>query len=358
MARRVTKSTKSKKAASPAKKAAKARAPKKAAKAKKGTSKSTAKKPKRSASKKAAPKKAVPKKAVHKKAAPRKAVPKKAASKKAAPKKKALPKPAKPRAKASKSVKKRAKKAAKPAIKKSVKKVVKAVKPAKKVTKPAAKKSAKAERPAATKAKQTKARPAAKPARRLPPPKPAPKPKRRAKSKPSPAELEALRVAKELRQAQERQLARYDKAIRAFNSRRFQTALTLFEKVAAGPDSTFGDRARVHIQICRRQTQTRKVKFKTADEYYNYGIRLINERRFEEANRSIAQALKRQPRAAHIHFAAAVVGALTQDIDSTYKSLKKAIDLDPHNRVLALNDADLASVADEPAIAQLLHGDR
>jgi tetratricopeptide (TPR) repeat protein len=315
MARRVTKSTKVKKPASPAKKAAKARAPKKAAKAKKGASKSTAKQPKRSAAKKAAPKKA--------------------AGKKVVPKKKALPKPAKPRAKASK-----------------------AVKPAKKGAKPAIKKSAKAARPAVKKAKHTKARPAVKRAPKPPPRRPAAKPKPRAKSKPTPAELEALRIAKELRQAQERQLGHYDKAIRAFNSRRFQTALTLFEKVAAGPDSTFGDRARVHIQVCRRQTQTRKVKLKTADELYNYGIQLINERRFQEASRCIAQALKRQPRGAHIHFAAAVVGALTQDTESTYKSLKKAIELDPHNRVLALNDTDLASVADEPAIAKLLHGDR
>lgn len=317
MARRVTKSTKSKKAASPAKKAAKARAPKKAAKA----TKSTAKQPKRSAAKKAAPKKA--------------------ASKKVVPKKKAPPKPAK----ASKFVKK----AAKPA-KKSAKPVLK--KSAKKATKPAIKKSSKAVRPAAKNTKQTKTQPVAKPARILPRPKP------RARSKPSPAEVEALRVAKETRQAQERQLHHYDKAIRAFNSRRFQTALNLFEKVAAGPDSTFGDRARIHIQICQRQMQTRKVKFKTADEHYNYGIRLINERRFEEASRSFDQALKIQPRAAHVHFAAAVVGALTQDIESTFKSLKKAIDLDPRNRVLALNDADLASVANEPAIAQLLHGDR
>ncbi len=356
MARRVAKSKKTKKAASPAKKAGKARAPKKVAKAKKSASKSTAKKPKRSAAKKAIPKKAAPKKAASKKARP-----KKAASKKVASKKKALPKPAKPRAKASKPVKKTVKKAVKPAVKKSVKKAAKPAKKStkpvikrsvKKATKPTTKRSAKATQPAAKKAKQTKTQRAVKPARILPRPKP------RAKSKPSPAELEALRVAKELRQAQARQLGHYDKAIRAFNSRRFQTAHTLFEKVAAGPDSTFGDRARIHIQICQRQTQTRKVKLKTADEHYNYGIQLINERRFEEASRRIAQALKMQPRAAHVHFAAAVVGALTQDIESTAKSLKKAIDLDPHNRVLALNDADLASVADEPAIAKLLHGDR
>ena len=319
MARRATKSKKSKKGASSAKKAVKVRAPKKTAK-KKPVSKKTAKKKSAPKSKAKPSKRAAPKKSASKKAAPKKA----AARKKVAPKKKTAPK----------------------THAKSAKKVVK---PAKK----AGKKSAKAVRPAAN-AKQSKARPPVKRTMRpiVPPPKP------RAKSKPSPAELEALRIAKELRKAQEQQSAQYDKAIRAFNSRRFQSALTLFEKVAEGPDSTFGDRARVHIEICRRQTQSRKVKFKTADEYYNYGIRLINERRLDEASRSIAQALKMQPKGAHIHFAAAVLGALSQDIERTAKSLKKAIDLDPRNRVLALNDSDLASVADDPAIAQLLHGDR
>jgi hypothetical protein len=37
------------------------------------------------------------------------------------------------------------------------------------------------------------------------------------------------------------------------------------------------------------------VKLKTADEFY-YGIRLINERRFDEAGKSLNQALKIQPR--------------------------------------------------------------
>ena len=153
-----------------------------------------------------------------------------------------------------------------------------------------------------------------------------------------------------------RQADFYEKASRAFNARRFQSALTLFEKAAAGPDLTFSNRARVYVAICRRQTKPRKVKLKTADEFYNYGIQLVNAHQFDEAGRSLTRALKLQPRGAHIHFAVAVLGALTQDATAACKSLKRAIELDPRNRVLALNDADLATVVKEPAIARLLHG--
>ena len=112
----------------------------------------------------------------------------------------------------------------------------------------------------------------------------------------------------------------------------------------------------MHVAICRRQVKPTKVNLKTADEFYHYGIRLINERRFEEAEKSFQQALKKQPRGGHIHFALAVLSALKRDAAGAYKNLKRAIELDPRNRVLALNDTDLATVVHDPAIAQLLHG--
>jgi len=300
MARRVTKPTPKTKKAAPAKKAARDSSPKKSAVKKGSATKTTSKEAAKG------PKAAPPKKAVKKKGAPK------------APQKKA----SKPQTPATKV----------PATK--AKKVVASKPPAK----------------AAAPAKPT-SKPSTRKAKVAPPPKPVPRPK------PSAAELEALRIAKERREAQDRQSEYYDKAIKAFHGRKFQRALGWFEKVEAGPDITLRDRARVHVEICRRQTETRKVKLKTADELYNYGIQLINERRFQEAGQNIAQALKVQPRAAHIHFAAAVVAALTRDTEAAYKSLKKAIELDPRNRVLALNDSDLASVTGDPAIAQLLHGD-
>jgi tetratricopeptide (TPR) repeat protein len=256
-----------------------------------------------------------------------------------------------------KASRKAATKAAKPAKAGSrtapKKKTAKRAASSKKVVKPAVA-PRKAKKPAAA----TKAAAARKTARRVskapavaPRPVEPPKP-----SKLTPAQIEELRISKERRKAQERQADYYDKASGAFQARHFQRALTLFEKAAEGPDSTLTDRARVHISICQQQVKPLLVKLKTADEFYHYSIRLINERRFDEAGKSLNQALKIQPRGAHIHFAAAVLAALTRDTAGTYKNLKRAIELDPRNRVAALNDTDLAAAAKDPAISQLLHG--
>lgn len=225
-------------------------------------------------------------------------------------------------------------------------KVIKAAVALRKAKKPLA-----ATKPAAAKkaARGVSKAPAVAPRPVEPPPPPRP-------PKLTPAQIEELRISKERRKAQERQADFYDKASGAFQARHFQRALTLFERAAEGPDSTLTDRARVHISICQQQVKPRLVKLKTADEFYHYSIRLINERRFDEAGKSLNQALKIQPRGAHIHFAAAVLGALTRDLVGTYKSLKRAIELDPRIRVSALNDTDLAAAAKDPAISQLLHG--
>ena len=211
------------------------------------------------------------------------------------------------------------------------------------VTKKAAKKKV-------AKTNRSKA-PAKKPAKR--PVRIAPRPK---PSAPTPGEKERLKAAQALRESEGRQAKIYGKGVKSFNSKRYPQALKLFEEVAAGPHPSLRHRAGVYVEICRQRLRPRKVKFKTADEYYNYGIQLVNERRLDEAESQFRHALKMQPKAAHVHLASAVLGALSGNIEKTYKSLKKAIDLDPRSRVLALNDADLSSVLNEPAIAELLHG--
>jgi tetratricopeptide (TPR) repeat protein len=185
-------------------------------------------------------------------------------------------------------------------------------------------------------------------ARRAPPKPPPPR-------KPSPAELARLQQAKELRESEERQTSQYDKAVEYFNDRRFDRALSYFEKAAEGPLVEFRHRAKVHAEICRQQRQRNEPKLKTAEEHYNYGVQLMNERRLDEAERHLERALKLEPKAGYLHFAAAVLGALSGNTEASYQSLKRAIQLDPQNRILALRDADLAPVVRQSPFAELLH---
>jgi hypothetical protein len=50
--------------------------------------------------------------------------------------------------------------------------------------------------------------------------------------------------------------------------------------------------------------------------------------------------------------------ALSGDLDAAYENLRRAIDLDPRNRIIARRDADLAHLADRPPLVALLYPER
>ena len=173
---------------------------------------------------------------------------------------------------------------------------------------------------------------------------------------PPPAiDKQAELAAKAERQLEQRQSEYYEKAVEYFNTRKFSRALPLLEKAAEGPNTTLRHRAHVYADICRRQISNEKVDLKTADDHYNYGVKLMNDRRLQEAEQHLQRALRLAPKAGHVLYANAVLSALQGNAESAFGNLKKAIEIDPLNRVLALNDADLGSVMGHPPIAQLLH---
>jgi tetratricopeptide (TPR) repeat protein len=171
---------------------------------------------------------------------------------------------------------------------------------------------------------------------------------------PPPVDKHAEQAAKAERQLEQRQTEYYEKAVAYFNARKFSRALPLMEKAAEGPNVTLRHRARVYADICRQQVHSEKVELKTADDHYNYGVKLMNDRRLEEAERHLQRALRLAPKAGYLHYANAVLSALQGNAESAFVNLKRAIEIDPLNRVLARNDADLGSIMSHPPIAQLL----
>ena len=162
----------------------------------------------------------------------------------------------------------------------------------------------------------------------------------------------ALKAAE--RRAAEKQSGHYGKAVSHFNNRRFKRALPWFAKALEGPNTNLRHRAEVHSQICRRQIKSDKVKLKTVDDYYNYGIRLVNDRQLEEAERHFQKALKMAPDGDHLHYAFAIVRALSGDAEGASANLKRAIELNGRNRLLARSDPDFSGIARHPLISELL----
>ncbi len=171
---------------------------------------------------------------------------------------------------------------------------------------------------------------------------------------------EAARVRKRaqdariVRQLSERQAAHYEVAVGHLNSRNFVQARSRFEKAADGPDTTLRHRAKIYAEICRSRIETRKLRLKSVDDYYNYGIKLMNDRQLDEAERHLGEALRLDPRADHVYYATAVLHAIRGNTAGVHQSLTRAIELNPRNRPLALNDSDLATVREDPSISDLL----
>jgi tetratricopeptide (TPR) repeat protein len=158
--------------------------------------------------------------------------------------------------------------------------------------------------------------------------------------------------------SEEEHLELFEKAMEAFRAEDFAKALELFEASSDGPDGPLRHRSKVHARICRQRIGSDTVDLKTADDHYNYAIRLINDRRLDEATDHLNKALGLTKRpAAHVHYGLAVVAALQEDAEESYSKLREAIEIDPQQRLIARRDPDFAGISGAAPIAELLAGD-
>jgi tetratricopeptide (TPR) repeat protein len=154
------------------------------------------------------------------------------------------------------------------------------------------------------------------------------------------------------------QLGAFESAMKFFHARRFEQARELFTAAAEGPERDIAQRARLHIAMCDRRLQQGSVSLSSAEEYYNYGVALINTRNLLEARASLEKALEMAPNTDHIHYALALAQALSGDFTSAHQNLKRAIDLEPRNRTIARQDADFAPLANLHPFDTLLYPEK
>src|SRR5271165_2396274 len=85
----------------------------------------------------------------------------------------------------------------------------------------------------------------------------------------------------------QRQLAGFEAAMKQFHARNFKPARELFEQAAQGPERDVAQRAKLHITMCDRRLQQDVKPLGSAEEYYTYGIAMMNARKFAEARASL-----------------------------------------------------------------------
>jgi tetratricopeptide (TPR) repeat protein len=156
----------------------------------------------------------------------------------------------------------------------------------------------------------------------------------------------------------QKQLAAFESAMRLFHSRHLQQARDLFQQALDGPERDVAQRARLHIAMCDRRLRQDAPTLRSADDYYNYGIALINTRRLSEARQHLERALEIAPGADHIHYALALAQALSGDLSGAHENLRRAIEIEPRNRIIARQDADFAPLANQPPFDALLYPEK
>lgn len=161
-------------------------------------------------------------------------------------------------------------------------------------------------------------------------------------------------AAVEMRNAAQAQLKLFEQAVRLFHARNFREARELFEKAQNGPNREMAHNAELHIRMCDRRLERPAVDLKTAEDHYNYGVAMINTRNLAEAHQHLENALRMEPEADHVLYALALCKGLAGDVDGAHEQLKRAIELEPRNRIAARQDADFALFSDQPQMQQLL----
>jgi len=161
-----------------------------------------------------------------------------------------------------------------------------------------------------------------------------------------------------LRETGPRQMESFEEGMRLFHARKFQQAKELFVQAARGPERAVTHRAGLHARMCEQRLESAGPVLNTPEEHYNYAITLINSRDLGTAQKHLRAALDADATADHVLYALAACQSLGGDLQPAYENLKRAIDLQPRNRLAARQDPDFAAMAEHPAFIRLLYPDR
>ncbi len=135
----------------------------------------------------------------------------------------------------------------------------------------------------------------------------------------------------------------YEQGVEALQQREYARATQLLASVLERyPDEKeLHERVRLYLNVCRRQAAPPDPTPKTPEERVYAATLAINAGAYDTGLSQLQLALQADPANDHIHYMLGVVCALRKDFASALSHLQRAIELNPENRFLALQDADL-----------------
>ena len=156
----------------------------------------------------------------------------------------------------------------------------------------------------------------------------------------------------------QKQLSTFEQAMKLFHARNLKEARELFQLAAQGPERDVANRARLHVSMCDRRLEQATVSLGSAEDCYNYGIALLNARNAAEARVHLERGLAMAPGADHILYALALAQVMSGELLAASENLRRAIELEPRNRIMARQETDFAHLANQPPFDSLLYPEK
>ena len=180
------------------------------------------------------------------------------------------------------------------------------------------------------------------------------KPARRAEpSEPAP---EVSAAAKVRRERSARALQLYEQGIDAMQRRNFSAAdATLREVVADYPEEReLRERARVYLRVCERESSPPVPQPQSLKERTYAATLALNRGSLDEAVRHLDAAAAEDPDSDHVQYMLAVTRALRGETDAAVAHLRRAIELNADNRLLAQQEPDFKALQADAAFRRVI----
>jgi len=141
----------------------------------------------------------------------------------------------------------------------------------------------------------------------------------------------------------------YEKGLEALQQRNFTAASSALKAVIDehSDERELHERARIYLKICERELAPLPAEPQTEEELVLAATVALNEQETEKALGYLEQAVRESPSADGAHYMLAVLFAQQGNAEQAMAHLGRAIELDPENRLVALQEVDFDIFKDE-----------
>lgn len=148
----------------------------------------------------------------------------------------------------------------------------------------------------------------------------------------------------------------YEEALKMMGRKDFGKAARLFDAIIKEhpAEREVCDRARIYLSVCRSHAPAGVQKTKGSDDPYYLGVIAANDGRLEEAADLFEKVLRQDPQSDKALYALATVCGMKGDAAGATDHLRRAIALNPANKIQALNDSDFDALRENAEFMAML----